>query len=63
MPGIVSIKGKYAMDGVFSFVEHDYMDAGGRVTQEQLPRDAINLYGTNLNSSAGPKGESQGCDS
>ena len=25
------------------------MDAGGRVTQEQLPRDAINSHGTNLN--------------
>jgi len=53
------------MDGVFSFLEHNCMGAGGRVTQEQLPSDAINLYGTNLNMRFlhGPKGESQGCDS
>ena len=33
-------EGQSAMDGGLSFVEHDCMDAGGRVTQEQLPRDA-----------------------
>jgi len=33
-------EGQSAMDGGLSFVEHDCMDAGGRVTQERLPRDA-----------------------
>jgi len=70
-------EGQFSMDGKLSFVEHDCMDAGGtnpwmgegRITQEQLSRttqetksrDTINLFGTNLNSSAGPKGEIQGC--
>ena len=51
------------MDGGLSFVEHDCMDAESRVTQEQLPMDAINLYGTYLNSFADPQGESHGRDS
>jgi len=28
------------MDGGLSYVKHDCMDAGGRVTQERLPRKA-----------------------
>ena len=48
------------MEGELSFVEHDCMDAGGRTTQETKSRDAINLLGTNLNSSAGPQGEIHG---
>jgi len=37
------------------FYLHDYMDVGGRATQEQLPRDV--LYVT----SAGRTGRLQGC--
>jgi len=38
------------------FRSFNCMGAGGRVTQVQLPRDAINLYGTTLNNFNRPEG-------